>query len=131
MGAAVLAVSGVLIAQPPGKVSLAALRAKPAHATVTVTNTAQAQVDVTPGTAGPVQVTVTLTGNITPINVSASASLPSRQLGPIPMTLQAVGPKTYTASDVVLPSSGRWEISVTVKTSEFDSTTAVARLRVS
>jgi copper transport protein len=131
VGAALLAASGILISQPPGKVSLAALRAKPKHATVTVTNTAQAQVDVTPGTAGPVQVTVTLTGNITPIDVSASASLPSRQLGPIPMALQAIGPKTYTASDVVLPSPGRWEISVTVKTSEFDSTTAVARLPVS
>jgi len=131
VGAALLAASGILIAQPPGKVSLAAQRAKPKHATVTVTNKAQAQVDVTPGTAGPVQVTVTLTGEIAPINVSASASLPARQLGPIPMTLQVVGPKTYTASDVVLPSSGRWEISVTVKTSEFDSTTAVARLRVS
>ena len=33
--------------------------------------------------------------------------------------------------DVVLPSPGRWDISVTVKTSEFDSTTAVARLQVS
>jgi copper transport protein len=131
VGAAILAASGILIAQPPGKVSLAAQRAKPKHATVQLTAQARAEVAVTPGTKGPVQVTITLTGNITPISVTATASLPADRLGPIPLSLQAAGPKTYTASDVILPASGDWEITLTVKTSEFDATTAVARLHLS
>jgi copper transport protein len=131
VGAVVLAASGVLIAQPPGKVALAAQRAKPQTADIAVTATARAQVVVTPGARGPVQITVTLTGDITPIGVTAAASLPAQNLGPIAVPLQAAGPKTYTAGDVDLPSSGTWEISLTVKTSEFDSTNAVARLHIS
>jgi copper transport protein len=131
VGAVVLAASGVLIAQPPGKVALAAQRAKPQTADIAVTATARAQVVVTPGARGPVQIIVTLTGDITPIGVTAAASLPAQNLGPIAVPLQAAGPKTYTAGDVDLPSSGTWEISLTVKTSEFDSTNAVARLHIS
>jgi copper transport protein len=131
VGATVLAVTGVLIAQPPGKVALAAERSKPKTATVAVTKQSSAQVEVSPGNHGTVEVGVELTGSITPIQVTATASLPSRQLGPIPVQLQATGPRSYTASDVLLPSAGMWEVTLTVQTSEFDSTTSVARVRIS
>ncbi len=130
VGAAVLAATGVLIAQPPGNVALAAQRSKPRLASVAVTTKSNAVVEVDPGVHGPVQVSVQLTGGLKPISVSATASLPAKQLGPIPVTLQPSGAGSYTASGVLLPAAGTWQLQLTVRTSEFDSTTAVAELKV-
>jgi len=130
VGATVLAATGVLIAQPPGNVALAAERSKARQTTVAVTTKSNAVVEVEPGVHGSVQITIGLTGGIKPTAVTASASLPAKQLGPIPLKLQAAGPSSYTASGVLLPSAGTWQIQVTVQTSEFDSTTAVAKLKV-
>jgi copper transport protein len=131
VGVVVLGVTGVLVAQPPGKVSLAAERAKPKSATVAVTADATARVEIAPGTHGDVEVEVVLSGSITPTAVTATASLPAKSLGPIPVKLQSAGPKSYTASGVLLPAAGAWQISLTVQTSEFDSTTAVAVVHLS
>ena len=131
IGALVLAATAVLVSQPPGKVALAAERSQPRHATVQLTAATQARVDVTPGTHGNVRITVRLTGGPPPIRVTASASLPSQQLGPIPVPLQAAGSGSYTATDVLLPAAGAWELRLTVQTSEFDSTVAVARIPLS
>jgi copper transport protein len=131
VGAAVLAATGVLIAQSPGKVALAEERSKPRQVIVSVTTKAQARVEVNPGSHGVVEVSVELIGDITPNTLTAAASLPSRQLGPIPVSLQSTGAKTYTASGVNLPVAGTWELTLTVQTSEFDATTSVVRLRIS
>jgi copper transport protein len=130
VGATVLAATAVLISQPPGNVALAAQRSKPRQTTVAVTAKSNAVVQVEPGVHGSVQITIGLTGGIKPTAVAASASLPAKDLGPIPLKLQAAGPGSYTASGVLLPSAGTWQIQVTVQTSEFDSTTAVAKLKL-
>lgn len=130
VGAAVLAATGVLIAQPPGNVALAAQRSKPRLASVAVTAKSNAVVKVDPGVHGSVQFSVQLTGGLKPVAVTATASLPAKQLGPIPMKLQQAGPGSYTASGVLLPAAGTWQVQLTVQTSEFDSTTAVAKLKV-
>ncbi|MGI8667734.1 MAG: copper resistance CopC/CopD family protein, partial [Jatrophihabitans sp.] len=130
VGATVLAVTGVLIAQPPGRVALAAERGKARSTTVTVTAQARAVVRVDPGVHGNVQISIDLAGGPAPTKVSATASLPAKQLGPIPIPLQAAGPASYSGSGVLLPSAGTWQITITVQTSEFDSTTAVAQLRL-
>lgn len=130
VGAVVLAVTGVLIAQPPGKVALAAERGKPRSTAVAVTATSNAVVEVDPGVHGSVQFTIQLTGGIKPTAISATASLPAKQLGPIAMKLQASGPDSYSASGVLLPSAGQWQVNLVVQTSQFDSTTAVATLKV-
>jgi copper transport protein len=121
----------VLIFQPPGKVALAAERSKPRHATVRVSAATQASVDVTPGVHGNVRIAVRLAGGPRPTGITATASLPAQKLGPIPVKLQAAGPGSYTSTDVLLPAAGVWELSLTVQTSEFDSTVAVARVKVS
>ncbi|MGX7678258.1 copper resistance CopC/CopD family protein [Jatrophihabitans sp. DSM 45814] len=131
VGATVLGVTGVLIAQPPGKVALAAQRAKPQFTNVALSSTSSARVEITPGVHGSVQIEIDLTSPTTPTQVTATASLPSKELGPIAVPLQAAGPKSYTASGVILPSSGEWQITLTVQTSEFDSTTAIAKLHLS
>ncbi|HET6210897.1 MAG TPA: copper resistance protein CopC [Jatrophihabitans sp.] len=130
VGAVVLAVTGVLISQPPGKVALAADRAKPRSTTVAVSAGSRAVVGIDPGVHGTVVITVRLDGGAPAGKVSATASLPAKQLGPIPVPLQAVGSNSYSGSGVVLPAAGMWQVSVTVQTSQFDSTTAVAAVRV-
>ncbi len=116
--------------QPPGKVALAAAHARPRTATVVVSANSRAVVAIAPGVHGSVAITIRLDGGGTPSKVSATASLPAKQLGPIPVQLKAVGSNSYTGSGVVLPVAGTWQVSVTVQTSQFDSTTAVAAVRI-
>jgi copper transport protein len=130
VGAIVLAATGVLVSEPPGTVALAAHRAQARQTTVAVTAQSNAVVEVDPGVHGSVQFSIRLTGGIKPTAVTATASLPAKQLGPIPLKLQATGPASYTASGVLLPSAGTWQLQITVQTSEFDSTTAVAKVKV-
>lgn len=131
IGAVVLGATAVLISQPPGKVALAAERSKPRHVTVALTSSSQAMVEVGPAAHGNVGFEVQVIGGTKPTSVTATASLPSKELGPIPIPLKAAGPLEYTASGVLLPVAGSWQVTLTVQTSEFDSTTAVATLKVS
>jgi len=131
IGALVLAATAVLVSQPPGKVALAAERSQPRHATVQINAATRASVDVTPGVHGNVRIAVRLTGGPAPTGVTATAGLPAQKLGPIPVPLQAAGPGSYTSSGVLLPVAGTWELTLTVQTSEFDSTVAIARVKVS
>jgi len=130
VGALVLAATALLISEPPGTVALAAQRAKPRQVTVAVTNQSQAVVEVNPGVHGSVQVSVQLTGGSKPVAVTGTASLPAEQLGPIPLKLQPAGPNSYSAAGVLLPAAGTWQFQITVQTSEFDSSTAVAALKI-
>jgi copper transport protein len=131
IGALVLAATAVLVSQPPGRVALAAERSMPRQATVQLNAQTQAVVAVEPGVHGSVRVTVRLSGGPPPTAVSATASLPAKQLGPIPVPLQAAGPGSYTSTGVLLPAAGAWELRLTVRTSEFDSTVAVAKIELS
>jgi copper transport protein len=131
IGACVLGVTGVLISQPPGSVALAAQRAQPKSVNVQVTAATKALVEVSPGTHGTVGFSVDLIGSVNPIAVTGSATMPAQGLGPIPLKLQADGPRSYTATGVILPVAGLWEITLTVQTSQFDSTTAIAKVKLS
>lgn len=131
VGSVVLAATGVLISQPPGKVALAAERSKPRQTSVRVTAQSQALVEIDPGVHGNVRIAVQLSGGLHPTAITATASLPAQKLGPFPVSLQAAGPQNYTATGVLLPAAGTWEISLNVQTSEFDSTVAVAKVKVS
>jgi copper transport protein len=131
IGAVVLGATGVLVSQPPGKVALAAQLNKPRSSTVAVTATSHAVVEIDPALHGNVQIGVQLSAGLKPMKITATASLPAQKLGPLPVALQAAGPGSYTASNVLLPVAGNWQISLTVQTSEFDSTLAVATVKVS
>jgi hypothetical protein len=58
----------------------------------------------------------------------ATAALPAKQLGPITIPLARNGTTgaVYAASSVLLPAAGSWVITLTVTTSQFDSTVATA-----
>ena len=104
----VLAVTAVLVAEPPGPAALATTRAQPQTATTSLGGGRTATVTIEPGKHGPVSITIALSAGPKPLQVTATAALPDRQLGPIPFKLATHDGATYTASGVVLPASGRW-----------------------
>ena len=129
VGVAVLAVTSVLVAEPPGKAALATDRGRARSAHVALGDGRIATVTLDPGRHGPVTVTVALSPGPKPQQLTATAALPDQQLGPITIPLSASGAE-YSASGVVLPSAGRWTITLTVRTSEFDSVVADTKIRL-
>jgi copper transport protein len=90
-----------------------------------------ATIRVTPGRHGPVTVSITLSAGAAPQQLICSAALPDKQLGPIPVPVTKQPDGSYQASGVLLPEAGNWLMTLTVKSSQFDSvvTTATVRLR--
>lgn len=125
----VLAVTAVLVAEPPGRAALATQHEKARSSHVTLDNGRTATVTLDPGRSGPVTVTVSLSPGAKPQQLTATAALPAKQLGPISIPLRATG-ADYTASGIVLPSPGSWTITLTIKTSEFDSVVADTKIRL-
>ena len=128
---AVLAVTAVLVAEPPGRSVEAVADRAVATATAPLGGGRTATIRITPGQSGSVTVSITLSPGAPPQQLTCSAALPDKQLGPIavPVTKQADG--SYQASGVLLPQPGNWQMTLTVKTSDFDSvvTNATVRLR--
>jgi len=89
-----------------------------------------AVVTVDPGKHGVVAVSVQLSAGAAPQSVAATASLPSQQIGPIPIALTASAPNLWAGSGQTLPVAGKWVFQLVVKTSEFDATTTQAIVRL-
>lgn len=62
--------------------------------------------------------------------VDASLALPAQQLGPIKVDLKNAGPGHYTASDVLVPMTGTWQVVVTVRTTDIDQATVILNVNV-
>jgi copper transport protein len=121
----VLAVTAVLVAEPPGRsVSQTVASAAPVSATAALGGGRSATVEVAPGRHGSVTVSVTLSAGAAPQQLTATAALPNQQLGPIAVPVSRQPDGRYQATGVVLPDAGSWQFVITVKTSEFDSTVA-------
>jgi copper transport protein len=63
--------------------------------------------------------------------VSISALEPDRNIGPIAEPMSKSGPGHYTATALALGVAGSWEITLTVRVSDFDEYTSRVRVRVS
>lgn len=122
----VLALTSVLVAEPRGREALAAQYREPVRATAPYSSGHRIAVTSDPGTHGTVQLTVDL-GTVRPKSVTATATQPDKQIGPVPVPLTRVGAETYDGS-VALPAAGRWRIDLVVTTSAFDATTTSATL---
>lgn len=129
VGLVVLGVTAVLVSEPPGRAALAAQHEQARSAEVALGNGRTATVTLDPGRHGPVTVTVVLSRGAKPQQLTATAALPDKQLGPIAIPLRANGAE-YTASGVVLPAAGRWTITLDIRTSEFDSVVADTKIRL-
>ncbi|MEP7180271.1 MAG: copper resistance protein CopC [Pseudonocardiales bacterium] len=126
----VLVLTAVLVAQPRGKEAIATRQLRPAAASSDLGDGGSARVTITPGRHGTVVVDVSLTSVVKGTKIRASAALPAKQLGPIPIPLAPNGANQYTASNVNLPAAGDWVISLVVTASQFDAVTAQVKIHL-
>jgi copper transport protein len=52
--------------------------------------------------------------------LTVTAALPAKRIGPLPLTLQHAGPGHYIAADALLNAPGDWRLDVTLRISAFD-----------
>ncbi|MGG2461783.1 copper resistance CopC/CopD family protein [Streptomyces sp. RGM 3693] len=62
--------------------------------------------------------------------VKVSFTLDAKKLGPLPVTLRHSGTGHWTASGVQLPVPGRWQLSLLVRTSDFDQVTETRNVTI-
>jgi copper transport protein len=127
---AVLVATSVLVAQPRGKEAVAIQQQRPVSASAPLGGGRTATVTIEPGRHGLVTATVALSPGAPASAVTATAMLPAKQLGPIPMKLSANGADLYGASGINLPVAGGWVITLVVTTSPTDAVTTSATIRL-
>jgi copper transport protein len=130
VAAVILAFTAVLVSEPPGR----ATYISPSTSSVTLANKDRVEVTATPAKAGPNTVSLrVLNPGGAPLEVQtaeAYARLPDSQYDRLPVPLSKTGTGTYSASGVSLPASGKWEINLSVRLSQFDAYTAVVTVTV-
>ena len=131
IGVVVLVLAAVLVGQPRGSDAIAAADRAPVTATAPLSAQRTASVTVDPGQHGVVGVRLDLGIGPQPQQVSAAATQPNAQLGPIPLHLVRAGPSYYTAAGLNLPVSGTWVITVDVQFSQFDAITTDLKVTLS
>jgi copper transport protein len=52
--------------------------------------------------------------------LTATATLPDKEIGPLPLTVQSAGPGHYIVQRALLNAPGDWELDLTLRVSEFD-----------
>ncbi|WP_411121682.1 copper resistance CopC/CopD family protein [Streptomyces sp. x-19] len=62
--------------------------------------------------------------------VAVSFTLGAKKLGPLPVALRHSGTGHWTASGVQLPVPGRWQLSLLVRTSDFDQVTETRNVTI-
>jgi copper transport protein len=127
---AVLVATSVLVAQPRGKEAVAIQQQRPVSASAPLGGGRTATVTMEPGRHGLVTAAVALSPGARAISVTATATLPAKQLGPIPMRLTANGADLYGASGINLPVAGKWVITLVVTTSATDAVTTSATIQL-
>jgi copper transport protein len=82
------------------------------------------EVTVDPTAVGAADIDITVTDHVgeplEPEEVTASLTLPERDIGPLDVALQPVGPGRYVAEATEIPFSGTWELEVVARTSDID-----------
>jgi copper transport protein len=94
------------------------------------------RVGVLPATVGPNIISVTVTDSagmrVDVAELNVELSMPDRGIAamPVPIRHTGMGMGGYRAGSTELPLAGRWRLSITVRTSEFDETTVVRQIQV-
>lgn len=131
IGVVVLVLAAVLVGQPRGSDAIAAADRAAVTASAPLSAQRTASVSVDPGRHGVVGVQLDLGAGPQPQTVSATATQPEAQLGPIPLHLVRGGPSGYTAAGLNLPVPGTWVITVDVTFSQFDAITTDVKVTLS
>jgi len=146
IGVAVLGVTAALVATTPGRTAFRAQQAPavpsstggqppaapsttagqaPATSSMTLPGGVRVTVSAHPPVAGAavVGLRVEKSGGapLDPLEVRAVAALPERDLAGLPLPLHHAGPGRYATHGTTLPFPGRWQITVTVRTSDVDA----------
>ncbi len=123
IAAGVLAATAVLTADPPGAAALDTIDSKPQTVTVALSTSSELDVTLSSRRHGPISLDIEPGKGAKPPKLTVTAAEPAKQLGPItiPLTATSTG---YSASSVLFPSAGKWTLTFTSTTSEFDSTVA-------
>jgi copper transport protein len=92
------------------------------------------QVTVDPAAVGPTEVEINVAAHdgspLDPEEVTASLTLPERNIGPLDLTLQRMGPGQYVAQGAQIPFSGTWELEVVARTTDIDQDRVIAEVPV-
>jgi copper transport protein len=118
----VLGLTALLVSEPRGKEALAASYRNPVSASTPLGGGRTVTVTADPGTHGPVNVRVDLSGGSEPKSVTATATNKKHQIGPLTIKLTREARNAYDGS-TSLPVAGSWTIALVVTTSAFDATT--------
>lgn len=127
----VLAATAILVNSVPGR-NAAGLSGTPGSTDVSLqfnTGTAAGTVLVVvePGKIGPNQTHLLIENTkgetYDPVQVAVSYSLPSRSVGPINSKVVANGPGHYIDQPTLLTFAGQWQVSITIRSDDFDETT--------
>jgi copper transport protein len=123
IAAGVLAATAVLTADPPGAAALDTIDSKPQTVSVRLSSSSDLDVTLSSRRHGPISLDIEPDQGAKPQQLTATAQLPSKDLGPItiPLTATSTG---YSAAGVLFPSAGKWTLTFTSTTSQFDSTVA-------
>jgi copper transport protein len=62
--------------------------------------------------------------------LTATLSLPDRQLGPLPVALDGTGTSHHYYGNTAIPLAGRWKLAVTVRTDAIDETTVTVPITI-
>jgi copper transport protein len=92
------------------------------------------QVTVDPADVGPTEVEINISAHdgspIDPEEVTSSLTLPDRDIGPLDLTLQRIGPGQYVAQGAQIPYSGTWDLEVVARTTDIDQDRVTAEVPV-
>ncbi len=131
--AAVLALTALLVATPPGSRPAVAVPST-VSAEMPLTGGGRVQLVVDPARVGASLITVSVRdggGRDWDVpEVTASLDLPDRGVGPLRVTLQRQQPGRYVSQALTLPLAGDWRVRVAVRTSEIDIQTVETRVSV-
>ena len=126
----VLALTAVLVNQAPARQTYSPTFGQ----TITLSDGGSVQVELSPVRTGSNEIHLYVYGRdgkpFDPRQVTATAALPQRELGPLPVDLRRAGVGHYLNPALALPVAGEWQIQVSVRTSEFDQSTATAKVTV-
>ncbi len=136
LAVAVLAVTAALVNAVPGAtavdnapVATGGLFNTTIHGSLTAI-----QVTVDPAAVGPTEVEINISAHdgssIDPEEVTASLTLPDRNVGPLDLTLQRIGPGQYVAQGTQIPFAGTWELEVVARTTDIDQDRVIAEVPV-
>jgi copper transport protein len=93
------------------------------------------QVTVDPAAVGPTEVEINIAAHdgspLDPEEVTASLTLPERDIGPLDLTLQPIGPGQYVAQGAEIPFSGTWALEVVARTTDIDQDQVIIEVPVS